>query len=479
MKIRLLILVFTITKIAMAQTYKEVKGGLLPERACFDVGYYDLHLTINPDEKTIKGHNVITFKVVKATKKIQIDLFKNLDIDSVVFENKKLSYERKFDAFFVDFPFELELNKNYSVAVYYGGKPRTNIGVRSTDGFHWKTYNKLPLVGIACQIVGASVWYPCKEYLGDEPDSVRLHWTVPVQLQCISNGKLEKVENSPISGYKTSHWVVRNPINSYNITVYLGDYQKVSGAYINSSGRHSMEYYFLKKTDKSSKDAEKEKFYVQMGLSFVAFCEKTFGEYAFWNDKLAVVETVYDGMEHQSCVAVGSLRENPMGYVYANDVNLHGTLIHELAHEWWGNAVSSSDMGDMWLHEGFATYTEYLFIEQMYGKQTYEAEISKMYENAVSGLGGNVYKTQTDKVLAPRNVYSNYVFGMQGQIYWAGAHFLHALRKEINNDTVFFDILRTFYERYKKKTVLTENFLQIVNEKTNKDWTQYFKNGLE
>jgi aminopeptidase N len=456
----IIILLFHVILLSFSQSYEKIKGGLLPERACFDVGYYDLHLTINPDKQTIKGHNTITFKIVNPINKIQLDLFSNLRIDSIVFEGKKLKYNRKFDAFFVEFPTLLEKGKNYTVSVYYGGTPQVGVGVRKTDGFHWRKHKEIDLIGVSCQIAGASLWYPCKEYLGDEPDSVRLHWTVPIELQCISNGKLEKTEISPIAGYKTSHWVVRNPINSYNITIYLGNYERKIGIYAKDTIKYEIEYYFLK----NNTTIDKQKEHVRLGLTFVKFCEQTFGEYAFWNDKMAVVETVYDGMEHQSCVAVGPLSYNP-GYPY-RELGIHGTLIHELAHEWWGNAVSSSDMGDMWLHEGFATFTEYLFIEKMYGKEMYERQIQKILGN-------------TRPILAKRNVYSSWVFGMDGGIYWEGASFLYKLRKEIKNDPIFFDILRTFYERYKKKTVLTENFLQIVNEKTNKDWTQFFKNGLE
>jgi len=435
------------------QTYEKIKGSILPERACFDVGYYDLHLTINPNKKTIKGHNEITFKVVKATNKIQLDLFSNLKIDSIVFQGEKLKYKRKFDAFFVEFSNTLEENKTYTVAVYYGGRPKSGVGVRRTDGFHWENHNNAHLVGVSCEIAGASLWYPCKEHLSDEPDSVRLHWTVPVHLQCISNGKLEKTENAPIKNYKTSHWVVRNPINSYNITFYLGDYEKRLGSYYSQDSlKREIEYYFLK----NRVSLENQKTHIQVGIEFVKFCEKTFGEYAFWNDKMAVVETAYDGMEHQSCVAVGLL---------GNKKYIDETLVHELAHEWWGNAVSSSDMGDMWLHEGFATYTEYLFEEYLAGKDAYEKKIQRILS----------YGTP---VLAKRNIYSSEVFGKL-VIYHGGASFLYKLRKAINNDAVFFDILRTFYERYKKKTVLTENFLQIVNEKTGKNWTKFFKDGLK
>ncbi|GIV30076.1 MAG: hypothetical protein KatS3mg028_1142 [Bacteroidia bacterium] len=195
----------------------------------------------------------------------------------------------------------------------------------------------------------------------------------------------------------------------------------------------------------------------------MAFCEKTFGEYAFWNDKFAVVESPYAGMEHQSCLAVRSMNKD---YWRFSKYGLPYVLIHEMAHEWWGNAVSASDMGDMWLHEGFATYSQYLFIEYLYGK--------KAYTSAVNSL---LYDT-TKPILEKRGVYvADKVFG-ELIIYDGGAYFLHKLRLAISDDKVFYDILRTFYERFKKKNVLTEDFLAVVNEKTKKNWKDFFEKNL-
>jgi aminopeptidase N len=458
----LFIISFLLPYFLLAQGYREVKGALSSERTCFDVTYYDLHLTIKPDEKQIEGYNAIHFKVLEATQKIQLDLFKNLFIDSVVFEERKLQFHRRFDAFFVYFPRQLLVNEAHFLKVYYRGSPSVGVGVRGSDGFHWRKYQAEHLVGVSCEIAGASLWIPCKEHLSDEPDSVRLHWTSPIGLDCISNGRLEKVENASIPGYKTSHWFVRNPINTYNITFYLGQYQKRTGKYIDNQERErEVEFYFLKDAKHT---AELQKHHIKTAILFVAFCEQTFGEYAFWDDKLAVVETAYSGMEHQSCVAVGSLAHSS-GYIYSQSTSVHGTLIHEIAHEWWGNAVSASDMADMWLHEGFATYTEYLFLESLYGKKMYDDVI-------VSTLNANTH------VKMKRDVYANEVF-MYNHIYAGGAKFLHLLRKEIKNDTIFFEILKTYYQRYKKKIVLTENFLEVVNEKTQKDWTKFFKKHLE
>ncbi|MDX1904277.1 MAG: M1 family aminopeptidase [Thermonemataceae bacterium] len=461
----LVIALFLSTLVLKAQNYTEtqLKGALLAERTCFDVGYYDLHLAIFPEKEKIKGYNEITFRVKSTTNQILLDLFNNLQIDSVTFQGKKIDFVRKYNSFFLNFPFPLQINEVHSVKVYYGGRPSVGVGVRKTDGFHWKKYNDKHLVGVSCEIAGASLWIPCKEHLSDEADSVRLHWDVPIELECISNGTLEKLENSKIKGYKTSSWFVRNPINTYNITIYLGDYEHKTGAYrgIDSVKRKISIFFLRNKVNK-----ETQKHHILIASHFVAFAEQTFGQYAFWDDKLAVVETLYNGMEHQSCVAVGSLSEKTvLWYPYGRQYNVHGTLIHELAHEWWGNAVSSADMGDMWLHEGFATYTEYLFLEYMLND-------NKIASNYFSR------NCNSFQVLADRYVYASEVFGIN-RIYQGGACFLHKLRKAIANDKIFFDILATYYQQNKKKIVLTEDFIKVVNEKTNQNWEKFFWKNLK
>ncbi|WP_448529675.1 M1 family metallopeptidase [Raineya sp.] len=461
MKLRFFFLAILLLPVAFAQTYEELKGGLLPQRACFDVYYYDLHLQIIPEKQFTQGSNTIFFKILSESEEIQLDLFENMHIREVMFENQPIRFERKFDAFFVKFPRKLRKDSLYNVKVVYHGKPVSSRSVRKDNGFFWLKHNEKDLVAVQCQISGASLWIPCKEHLADEPDSVRLHWEVPIELECISNGKWEKTEVSQKQGYKISHWFVQNPINLYNITFYLGDYRKRIGYYINEkSEKKPVEFYFL---SYPAQDSTIKNFFINNALHFLAFCEKTFGEYAFWNDKFAVVESPYAGMEHQSCLAVRSMNKD---YWRFSKYGLPYVLIHEMAHEWWGNAVSASDMGDMWLHEGFATYSQYLFIEYLYGK--------KAYTSAVNSL---LYDT-TKPILEKRGVYvADKVFG-ELIIYDGGAYFLHKLRLAISDDKVFYDILRTFYERFKKKNVLTEDFLAVVNEKTKKNWKDFFEKNL-
>lgn len=438
-----------------------LRGALRPERTCFDVTYYDLHLKIIPQKKYIQGHNEIHFKLLQPASKIQIDLFNNLTLDSIVFQGQKLKYEWKYNAIFIHFNEILPQGSLQLIKVYYQGKPLTEQGTFKDKGFHWDTDSKLrDWVGISCEQTGASLWFPNKEHLSDEPDSVRLHYTIPKQLKCVANGRLEKISESD-QAFTTWHWVVRNPINNYNITLNLGHYKVDSLPYKNASGLHQLYYYYLDNEEKSTEDE-----YFKLMPQFVSFFETLFGEYPYWNDKFAVIQSCYRGMEHQGCLSIGQNLLDRNNFYYRIGVNYHSTLIHEIAHEWWGNSVSASDMADAWLHESFATYCEMLFIEAALGKDAYVScvnHLKKFFQNSYPIVGNRDVNEDTFD---------------QSDIYMKGAYLLHQLRKEINNDRIFLAILKLFQLRYKNKTVTTQDFIQLVNEVSKKDYTQFLMDGL-
>jgi aminopeptidase N len=437
-----------------AQSEKELQGGLREERTCFDVVFYDLKLNINPDKRYIVGSNKITFKVLKATQKIQLDLYDNLKIDSVVFKGKKLTFKRKHNAFFVNFNGLLPQNSVETVEVFYNGKPKSDLGTYQDKGFHWeKDRYKRHLVGVSCEGIGASVWFPNKDHLADEPDSVRLHWTFPAEFTCISNGVLEKEVLDSLKKEKTWTWFVSYPINNYNITFYMGHYKKLLLDFVSNDVARQISCYYY--TD----DKVAEKFFAA-APSMISFCEKMFGGYPYWKEKFAILQAPYRGMEHQTCINISE--KLFLDDYAANELKLDypDILIHEIAHEWWGNAVSVGDMADMWLHEGFATYVEILYLEHLHGKQWADRHVESLQQYTIKG-----------NVLGERNIYDN-VFRSYN-IYGKGAKTIHRLRKRINNDVIFFDILKTFQSRYQHKIVYTEDFIKVVNEKTGEDYTTF------
>ncbi len=438
-----------------------LRGALRTERTCFDVFYYNLFLKINPDKKYISGHNKIHFTTTDTTSKIQIDLYENLALSKIIFRGQPIKFVREYDAVWVYFPTQLIKNGTFFIDVYYEGKPKSaDIENFQRHGFNWaQTLNGKHLVGVSCEYDGASLWYPNKDHLTDEPDSMRVHWTVPDNLQCISNGVLENITKSTKEvGYLTHNWLIKNPINNYNVTVYLGDYKEIVDEYssVVTGKKHKISYYYYDETLEKAVD------YFAFTKQFLAFFEEIYGEYPFWNDKFAVLKSNYSGMEHQSCLAIGSpLRK--YNWYYTINVNYDCVLIHEIAHEWWGNSVSVGDMADVWMHEGFATYSEALFIERILGKTAYKRTIETM--NAQTPL----FFTLVGKKNVNVNMFEN------NNIYMGGASFLDKLRTKINDDKIFFDILKSFQVKFRKKIITTADFLAMVNEKTKKDFTKFFE----
>jgi aminopeptidase N len=443
------------------QNQATLHGALSPERTCFDVVFYHLSLRILPEKKYIEGNNKVVFKVISPTNKIQLDLFKNLTIDSILFNQQHLTFERKYNAFFINFPDTLPIHTIHQITIYYQGKPKTSQGRHQDVGFHWeKDQQDNFLVGVSCEETGASLWYPNKDHLSDEPDSARLSWTIPRGLECISNGVLEKVELSDDKKEKTWHWKVQNPINNYNITFYAGKYKRLDLVLpIDSLTQRRVECYYY------DEPLEKAKTYFSHAAQMIKFCEELFGEYPYWNEKFAIVKAPYRGMEHQTCINTGSiLAPNDDGY-YPISLPYNRILIHEIAHEWWGNCVSAGDIADIWLHEGFATYVELLYIEYLFGKNYYTTIVRYLKDIPPA-----------NSVLGKRHTRDNMF--RSNAIYSRGAVILAELRAEIDNDAVFLDILKTFQQRFKHKTVYTEDFITVVNEKTNKDFTKFLMRKL-
>lgn len=439
-----------------------LRGALRPERTCFDVTYYDLSLRIDVKKERISGANQVYFKVINPTQKIQLDLYENMKIEKITFENQVLSFTREAEAIFIDFPNELPKDAIKSLTVFYSGRPAVNTGTYQDYGFHWDRDEKgRPWIGVSCEYAGASLWWPNKDHLSDEPDSMRIHLTVPKDLVCISNGKLEKKEKVDESS-DAYHWFVNNPIDNYNVSFYLGHYKSDTIHYesVYTKEIKNIEVYYLDYEAKAAKE------YFKYVPTFIGFFESVFGEYPFWNDKFAIVHSSYRGMEHQGCLAIDKEMRNYMNWYYFNAVPYHSTLIHEIAHEWWGNAISVSDMADVWLQEGFATYSEFLFIEWNYGYDTYKKSIENLNRNIVGEF----------PIVGNRDVNDN-MFA-NGDIYFKGAKVIHELREKINDINVFLAVLKTFQTKFKKKVVTTQDFINTVNEVTKADYTQFLKDKL-
>jgi aminopeptidase N len=438
-----------------------LRGQLRPERSCYDVKFYDLNLDLNFKTKHIKGYNTIIYKVVRGFNMLQIDLFSNMKIDSIIHQGSSVKFYRRHNAVFVDLEQMQEEDIIDSIRVYYQGIPKIAINAPWDGGFTWtKDKNGKDWLGVSCEGIGASLWWPNKDHLSDEPDSMRINCTVPSDLTCVSNGNLRSKTKK---GEKTSFdWFVSYPINNYNVTLNVADYVHFSDTFISPTdgSKLAMDYYVLPYNLTAAKKQFKEAHEV------LRIFEKYLDKYPFWNDGYALVETPYLGMEHQSCIAYGN--QFMPGYLGRHPIGMPEDFIilHETGHEWWGNSVSCVDHGEMWIHETFCTYMEAVFMEEKYGKDAAEKYLK--YHN--------LYIANNQPILGPKDVnYDNH----DSDMYYKGSSMLHTLRTSIGNDKLWWDILKTFYQRYKIKPAVTEDFINLVNEKTGFDYTYFFNQYLK
>lgn len=421
------------------------------QRSCFNVTHYDINLRFDIPQKTIAGYVTTSFEHLNSSDKIQLDLDPQFVIDSIIYEHKSLKYSRKFTAITIEL---LSQEKKQKVTVFYHGKPRVAKRPPWEGGFVWKTdKNKKPFISVACEGEGAKVWIPIKSYLGDEPDSVTVHYTVDKNLVAISNGNLVSVVEK--KNEKTYTWKTSYLINPYNISLYIGDYKLIETPYTCLDGEKMMlRYYVL------ADHFEKAKEHFKQAEKILSMYEILFGKYPWPRDGYKLVESPFAGMEHQTAIAYGN------GYKNEKNEPYDYIILHETAHEWWGNAVSVADFSDVWIHEGLATYSEALYVEKIKKPEDY---INYTYWTAM------MVKNKKP-VIGPKGLYYwNY---KDGDPYSKGAAMLHTLRNHLNNDTMFFNIIRTFYKEFCYKIADTDDFIEITNRLSGQDLNYFFKQYL-
>jgi aminopeptidase N len=422
---------------------------------------YDLELKVDPTKKEIIGFNDITFKVIQPTKKIQLDLFDNMQIDGITIEGHgKLEFIRDENAVFIQFKKTLEKDNVYTLRFSYHGNPIVARNAPWDGGFVFKKDRKgIDFIGVAVQGTGASLWYPCKDSQTDEPDfGATVKVAVPNGLMNVSNGRFLGSKDLG-NGYTRWDWEVKNPINNYDITLNIADYVHIHDTHQGLD----LDYYVLRDNE------EKARKHFEADVKPMLDCfQLKFGKYPFWEDGYKLVETPYLGMEHQSAVAYGN--QYKKGY---RGMDLSGTgigmqfdyiTIHETGHEWFGNSITSKDIADMWIHEGFTTYTETVFIECTQG-----------YEAALKYVNGQSRNVRNDKPIIGK-------FGVNregsGDMYFKGSLLLNTLRHVVNNDDKWWAILLKYAETYKKQIIDTPTVIAFFNQETGYNLTPIFNQYL-
>ncbi|ULC58897.1 M1 family metallopeptidase [Flaviramulus sp. BrNp1-15] len=438
-----------------------LRGSITPERVWWDLTYYHLDIKVNPEEKFISGKNTIQYKVLKNDSVMQIDLQSPLKITKVVQNGKQLEVKDDGNAHFISLQDNQNINDINSIDVYYEGQPREAVNAPWDGGISWKKDNKgKPFIASSCQGLGASVWWPCKDHMYDEVDSMLISVNVPSKLMNVSNGRLRKVEQ--IGDTKTYSWFVKNPINNYGVNINIGDYVNFSEIYDGMAGNLDMDYYVLRD------NLEKAKEHFKDAPKMMKAFEHWFGQYPFYADSFKLVEVPYLGMEHQSSVTYGN--QYKKGYL-GHDLSGTGwglkfdfIIIHEAGHEWFANNITYKDIADMWIHESFTAYSENLFLDYYFGK-----------EASADYVIGTRKAIRNDKpIIGHYNVNNE----GSGDMYYKGANMLHTLRQLIEDDEKWRKILRGLNTTFYHQTVTTQQIEDYIREQTGIDLTEFFNQYL-
>ena len=440
-----------------------LRGSNGPARAWWDVTFYDLHVAISPTDSTIRGWNGITYRALRNGREMQIDLQVPMVVDSMRQDGKAIQYRRDGNAFFATLPAAQRSGSSNTITVYYHGKPVAAKRPPWDGGYIWRrdtTGNRW--IATANEGLGASVWWPNKDFLADEPDSQRIAVTVPDPMINVSNGRLRSTTHNG-NGTTTYEWFVSNPINNYNVAVNAGAYAHFSDVYKGEKGDLTLDFYPL------AVNLDTARVMWQQVKPMLACFESWFGPYPWYEDGFKLVETPHLGMEHQSAVAYGNKYRN--GYM---GTDLSGTgwglkwdfiTVHESGHEWFGNNITAKDHADMWVHEGFTNYSESIYTECQFGK--------KAGAEYVIGSRKNI---DNDVPIIP-------AFGVNaegsGDMYYKGGALLHTLRQLINNDEQWRSILRGLNKTFWHQTVTGRQVRDYINAQAGRNFDPIFAQYLE
>ncbi len=443
---------------------ERLRGSVTPEREWWDLQHYHLKVEFLPETRRLRGSNTITFRTLKSGNKMQIDLQPPLAITKINHRDSQLKFEREGNVYWVMFGKDIPKGVEDKVEVFFEGIPLAARRPPWEGGITWGRDDLGEhFIVTTAQGIGASIWWPNKDHGSDEPDrGMQVSVTVPDTLVGVSNGRLKKTDHDAIGRKKTFHWEVLNPINNYGVNVNIGNYVNFSEKYQGKFGVLDLDYWVLP----HQKGAAMKQF-KEVRRTIEAF-EHWFGKYPFYEDSFKLVTVSYPGMEHQSSVTYGNWFRN--GYLQRDPcgcgvgLKFDFIIVHESAHEWWGNNISMKDAADMWIHEGFANYSENLFVEYHFGK--------KDAEDYVVGTRRGI---RNDKPII--GVYGSNREG-SGDMYPKGGNMLHTIRHIINDDAKWLSILRGLNADFWHQSVTTEQIESYISTKSGIDFSKVFDQYL-
>jgi aminopeptidase N len=432
-----------------------LRGDYGRYRANNDLLFYRLDVRVDPEKKSIAGKNTIRFRMLKDDARIQLDLYANLNVDRIVLGTTPLQYERELNTVWVDFPQPLKAGREYAIDFYYSGHPTEQ------GRFGGMSFRKDPegkdWIFTACEGQGASIWWPNKDQWRDEVERMEISVAIPTGLTDVSNGTFAGKTDLG-DGYTRWDWQVHYPINNYSVSLNIGNYVHFGDRLADLP----LDFYVLPGS------LEKAKRQFAQAKPMIEAYERVFGEYPFKKDGFKLIEVPYSGMEHQSAVTYGNRFAN--GYLERDwtgvgvSLKFDFIIIHESGHEWFGNAVSAADVSDMWIHEGWTTYLENLYVEHVFG-----------YDEALKYVNGYKSKVRNrEPIVTQRGIHRT----PPQDMYFKGALFLNTLRSVVDDDARWWKLVRDFFQHFKYQNILTEDVVAFFNAQLGRNLAPLFNQYL-
>lgn len=430
-----------------------LKGTLSPIRSCYDVNFYDLEIKIDPSLKRIAGSNEIYFTANRDFKRLQLDLSERYHIARITHEGRQLRFDRDHGAIFIDFPITIQKGTQTSIEIIYGGAPPLVQNLEEQEGFMWSKDEKgKSFIGVKCHKIGASSWWPLKDHPSDKPDSMRIAFIIPNDLMAISTGKYKGIEHLP-GDFSRYTWSVTHPVNTNQIGCNIGDYVQIKDVFKNVLGDFvHLDYYVLPQ--------HKNKIYthIRQIKDMLRSYEQYLGPYPFWSDGLKVVESCFEHDIHHNGIVIGQSYIN-------NKLDFDSLLLHQVAHRWFGSSISVDDYADRWIPEVFATYIESIYVESYHGFEERQKYLD---------LQRKLIKNQ-QKIIGPKGIDYSWE---ETDLAYKGSWMLHSLRQAIENDSIWFQTLKSFSSKNRAQIISTQDVIDFFNQQLDKDYSYLFKQYL-
>jgi aminopeptidase N len=421
----------------------------IAETEKYDVHFYQLDLNMTNVSTYLNGTGSIHATTKTALDSALFELFPTLNITEIRLNDVPVGFSRMGSA--VKVPINLSANQSFKIDVDYEGTPptaQTNPlgGSGMTAGSSPSWGNKV--VWSLSEPFSAFEWFPCKQSLTDKADSCAVSITVPDTCKAGSNGILEHI--TPLGNGQTKYeWKHRHPIDYYLISVAVAKYIEYN-VYANPIGAPNpiLIQNFIYDNPATLTNFQSD---IDETADFLELFYERYGPYPFEDEKYGhCMAPISGGMEHQTMTSQGFFEKT--------------LTAHELAHQWWGNNVTCASWCDIWMNEGFASYSEYIMLENLYPGQQ-GPSMQQVHNNVMSQAGGSVWVLDS---LNESRIFSGRL------TYDKGAGIIHTLRFIINNDDLFFNGLRDFQQAFKDSTSTGIAFKEFMENYTGISLNDFF-----